>query len=249
MLSRFEGLTPDVLQDLFDSLPDTMFFVKDREGRYVAVNRTLVERSGKRRKEDLLGRTASEIFPDVLGYHHTEQDLQVIARGEPIQDRLEMYHLPRPAGLAVAWCLTHKFPVRDASGATTGVAGVSRDLPRPDERSVMYRQLELVAAHVRENHGEALRIPDLARLAGLSEDQLERGARQVFGLTPKQLVMKVRLEAASRLLRTSRATVSEVAHACGYADHSAFTRQFRRVVGLTPTRYRELHGAEAAERT
>ena len=33
-------------------------------------------------------------------------------------------------------------------------------------------------------------------------------------------------------------SVAEVAHACGYSDHSAFTRQFRATVGLTPREFR-----------
>jgi AraC-like DNA-binding protein len=35
-------------------------------------------------------------------------------------------------------------------------------------------------------------------------------------------------------------TVAEVAYACGYADHSAFSRQFKAVVGLSPSEYRSI---------
>ena len=44
--------------DLFDGLPDVVFFAKDLDGRYRAVNETLVRRLGKRSKEEVLGRTA-----------------------------------------------------------------------------------------------------------------------------------------------------------------------------------------------
>ena len=44
--------------ELFDAVPDIVFFVKDAAGRYVAVNRTLVTRTGGRGKAALLGRTA-----------------------------------------------------------------------------------------------------------------------------------------------------------------------------------------------
>lgn len=247
MSALLSALPNEVLQTLFDRLPDTMFFLKDREGRYTMVNDTLVRRSGKRRSADLLGKTASALFPGPLGDNYTQQDLQVIAKGQAIQDKLELYHLPRRTKRAqrepsVGWCLTHKFPLRGPGGQVVGVAGISRDLPRPDERSALYRQLAQVFAHIQARCGEGLTMPELARLADLSQDQLERGARQVFGLTPKQLVIKVRLEAASTLLRTSSATVSDVAHQCGYADHGAFSRQFRSVVGLTPSQYRAERG-------
>jgi AraC-like DNA-binding protein len=34
--------------------------------------------------------------------------------------------------------------------------------------------------------------------------------------------------------------VAEIAQACGYGDHSAFTRQFKATTGLTPSQYRQL---------
>ncbi|OLV16711.1 AraC family transcriptional regulator [Deinococcus marmoris] len=250
MAHPLSALSPQILQALFDRLPDTMFFIKDREARYVLVNRTMVKRSGKQRSEEVLGQTVEALFPGSFGRNTTLMDLQVIARGEGVQDKLELYHIPQTLALGSGmarphWCLTHKLPLRDAGGQTVGLVGVSQDLAQPDERNVLYRQVARVAAYVEEHYGESLRIPHLARIADLSEDGLERGTRQVFGLTPKQLVMKVRLEAASRLLRQTSMTVTEVAHRCGYADHSAFTRVFRSAVGLTPTQYRRVQGGWA----
>jgi AraC-like DNA-binding protein len=59
-------------------------------------------------------------------------------------------------------------------------------------------------------------------------------------------VVKLRLEHAAVLLDGSD-RISAIAQACGYADHSAFTRQFRAVVGVTPRDYRRLHASRAAE--
>lgn len=243
MTSPLSALSAEVLQALFDHLPDTMFFIKDLEARYVLVNRTMVIRSGRQHREEVLGKTVEVLFPGDFGRNTTQMDRQVIARGEAVQDKLELYHVPQPStdgpgDAPPRWCLTYKSPVRDVDGQIVGLVGISRDLPRPDERSAMYGQLARVLTYVEAHHGEPLRVPMLATVAGLSEDRLERGARQVFGLSPKQLVMKVRLEAASDLLRRTALSVSEVAYQCGYADHSAFTRLFRSAVGLTPTQYR-----------
>ena len=54
---------PIVTGELFDFVPDTAFFLKDRAGRYIAVNQTLVERCGLRSKADLLGRTVVRYSP------------------------------------------------------------------------------------------------------------------------------------------------------------------------------------------
>jgi AraC-like DNA-binding protein len=60
----------------------------------------------------------------------------------------------------------------------------------------------------------------------------------VFHLTPRQLLTKTRVEAASRQLASGEGTIVDIAQACGYADHSAFTRQFRAVTGMTPRAFR-----------
>src|SRR6185436_20674941 len=88
-------------------------------------------------------------------------------------------------------------------------------------------------------YAEPLKLAELAKMARLSQSQLQRYIQRIFDLTPKQLIIKTRLDAAARLLVGDR-TVAEIAQDCGYADHSAFSRQFRAVVGLSPTAYRTL---------
>ena len=55
------------VQHLFDALPDTVFFVKDREGRYTHCNLTLVQRLGRRKRGEVIGRSPLEVFPAPLG--------------------------------------------------------------------------------------------------------------------------------------------------------------------------------------
>ncbi len=82
-------------------------------------------------------------------------------------------------------------------------------------------------------------MPHLAAMANMSIAQLERYFRKVFHLTPRQVPLKTRLDAATALLVTHE-KVTDLAALCGYTDHSAFTRQFKATVGLTPTEYRAL---------
>ena len=220
---------------LFDRLPDVVFFVKDEAGRYQAVNETLVERLGRRSKTEVLGHTPEELFPEPLGRRYAEQDRRVLGEGLEIRSQLEL-HLYR-GGLR-GWCLTDKLPLRDARGAIAGLAGLSRDLQPPEGGSADYRRVARAAELIRAGHAAPVRLEGVAREVGLGRRQLERLMRRVFGLSPGQLLVQARLESAARLLREGRLGISDVAQACGYADHSAFTRQFRATVGLTPTAFR-----------
>jgi AraC-like DNA-binding protein len=223
---------------LFDRVPNVVFFVKDRAGRYVLVNETLRARCAVAHKSDLMGRTAQEVFRAPLGARYSEQDTLVLSKAHEIHDKLERHLYP---GGAEGWCLTWKAPLRGADRRVQGLVGLSRDVHGPDDRHPEYRRLAEAVDFLREKFDEPLRMTALARRAGLSLDRLERLVHRVYGLSPRQLLTKTRIDAASELLRDGHTPIAEIAYACGYADHSAFTRQFRAMTGLTPRSYRSLH--------
>jgi len=235
------------VEHLFDRVPDVVFFVKDLKSRYRVVNTTLVERCGLREKSELIGRTTAEVFPSPLGERYLEQDRSVVHSGEPLIQRLELHLYPnRREG----WCLTDKVPLTDSDGAVVGIAGISRDLDVPDrtaDADDLFRAVELL----RSDPTETRTVDGIARRVGLSPYQLNRRLRNLLGITARQLLVKSRIDTASRLLRTTSLAISDVAQQSGYCDQSAFTRQFRRSTGLTPKEYRQRHresGATADDR-
>ena len=72
----------------------------------------------------------------------------------------------------------------------------------------------------------------------MSVVQLERTTRRIIGISVRQLLVRFRVERAIGLLATTKLALSDIAARCGYYDQSAFTRQFRRVVGVSPGAYR-----------
>ncbi|GGD65638.1 AraC family transcriptional regulator [Caballeronia grimmiae] len=232
MLSHFALLAP-----VFDAMPDIVFFVKDRDARYAMVNRTLARRCGhKDDKTALLGKTAEDVFPRRFGRIYTAQDQTIIAQGVQLIDQLELHLYP---GREPGWCMTCKQPLYDAQGSIVGLAGISRDLQAAEGTHPAYSRLAAVVQHIQENYVQPLNMRDLARMANMSIAQLERYFHKVFHLTPRQVLLKTRLDAATALLLTDE-KVTDVAALCGYTDHSAFTRQFKATVGITPTEYRAL---------
>ncbi|HPW55430.1 MAG: AraC family transcriptional regulator [Thermoanaerobaculaceae bacterium] len=226
---------PEVVEGLFDRLPDVVFFAKDAEGRYTAVNQTLVRRLGRRSKGDLVGLTTVELFPPPLGERYLAQDLAVCRGRRGITGLLELHLYPDGTE---GWCITDKTPLVDPSGAVTGLAGTSRDLHAPVAGKASLAGVVAAVDTIRQRFAESLRVEDLAAEAGLSIYQLTRRVRAVFGLTPAQLIIQTRIDAARRLLAEGDASLAEIALACGYCDQSAFTRQFHACAGLTPAQYR-----------
>lgn len=231
-------------EQLFDCASDTLFFVKNREACYVAVNQSLADRCGAPSKAALLGCTALDLFPPPFGAAYYEQDRRVLDTGEEIRDLLQL--VPRGDG-RWGWCLSYKFPLADGEGRIIGLCGICKEVERADPPQEATPQLARVIEHLQQRYAEPLRIEALARVAGLSARHLERLCKRLLGLTPQQLLAKTRVEAAMRRLIEGCESMAEIAVACGYSDQSAFTRQFKAVVGLTPTRFRSVRRSEAAE--
>jgi AraC-like DNA-binding protein len=228
---------PFFAEVLFDQLTDVVFFVKDTSGCYVVVNQTLMQRCGCRRKSELIGHSPLELFPAELGASYASQDQYVIRSGQVMHNQLEMHLYTNQTP---CWCLTQKIPLFDGAGQIIGLAGISKDVRMPDKNHPVYQHIADVVAYIQKNYAEQMKLERLARMGGMSVTQLERHIQRIFQLTPKQLIIKVRIEAAIRLLLESERSVADIAYACGYADHSAFSRQFKTVVGLSPMDYRKL---------
>lgn len=220
------------LLTLLDALDDVVFFVKDRQGRYEIVNETLVRRVGRDRS-DILGLRADELFAGELGRSFRAQDEQVMSTGRALEDRLELhlYRARRPG-----WCRTRKNPLREG-GEVTGLIGFSRDLNlRADERAPV--AVARAVQHIEHNLQRQIRLAELARVAAMSTRSFERAVHGVFGMSAGELVIKSRIDEACRRLAGGDEPIGEIAQECGYADHSAFTRQFRARVGVTPKGFR-----------
>ena len=221
--------------ELFDRIGDIVFFIKDQDARYVAVNETLVLRCKVAGKRALIGHKASEVFASPLGDRFEEQDRRVLAEGLSIRGRLELHLYPDGSE---GWCLTWKEPLVGFDGAIRGLAGISRDAPAPSRPGPPSKALSDALAYIDEHLDAPLRIPDLARRASLSAFQFDQRIRALFGLSAGQYLSRLRIGRACDRLRHTDASLSELALECGYADQAAFTRQFRKSVGLTPGAYR-----------
>ena len=86
---------------------------------------------------------------------------------------------------------------------------------------------------------EPLSVPDLAEEAGLSQNYLARAFRTRYGMTMPNFILRRRIELACYLLTTSRASVKHVAYEVGLPDVQHFNKQFRRMMGASPSAYRE----------
>lgn len=105
-------------------------------------------------------------------------------------------------------------------------------------------RLERVRALLEKNPGESYRLDQLAELAGMSPRGFEGRFKREIGISPFQYLCECRVKRAAFLL-ASGMRVCEVAEQTGYYDAYHFSRQFKRIIGVSPSDYAKTHTIDA----
>jgi PAS domain S-box-containing protein len=221
------------MAELLDMAPTTLYCVKDTDGRYLAVNNAFVERTNATSRRDVVGRLATDLFPAELADRYLAQDREIFELRQPLRDELEQITDP---GGQIAWYLTTKQPIFDGD-ELVAIAVVSIALGTPAALGAEH-PLRPVVTYLREHLAEPMTVDGLAEVAGLPLRQFERLIRRTFGLPTKQYITQVRVTAAGELLKSTQQPLAEIATRCGWYDQSAFSKQFTKIVGVTPGEYR-----------
>ena len=124
----------------------------------------------------------------------------------------------------------------DASDAQARHAAAQRLLAnRLSDHRTTPPEVEYAVARLRATRGAA-RVEALATEVGWSRRHLTARFREEIGLAPKALARLIRVEHAAMRVRAGDA-LGEIAYDAGYADQSHFNREFRELVGCTPTEF------------
>lgn len=126
--------------------------------------------------------------------------------------------------------------VEDHRDAVRGLQRVTAI--RSSTRKEILRRVERARAMMHDRAGEVLSVEDVAREAAMSEYHFSRAFRSIHGRSPYQYLVEVRMQKAMALLHTTDHPLAEIALACGHADIHAFSKSFKRVVGVAPSTFR-----------
>jgi AraC family transcriptional regulator len=103
------------------------------------------------------------------------------------------------------------------------------------------RQLRRVTEYIIEHLAEAVRLKELAAIAGLSQSQFGRAFKASTGLSPHRWQLEARIAKAQDLLLAGALSLSEIALVTGFAEQSHLTRVFKSVTGTSPGAWRREH--------
>jgi AraC-like DNA-binding protein len=122
----------------------------------------------------------------------------------------------------------------DAARAAVLDAALARHAPEP---APAYLDLQALLARMIEDR-DLVRVDQVAALAGLSTRSLQRVFAAYVGVSPKAVLARYRLQDAAALIDAGEvADLAELAISLGWFDQAHFSRDFRSVVGTTPSAY------------
>jgi len=99
-------------------------------------------------------------------------------------------------------------------------------------------QLKPALEYIEQHYGQHISLETLARLTGFSPKYFCRYFRAIVHRSPIDYLNYYRIECAAHFLVNNDMNVAEVAVHCGFADSSAFIKQFRKYKGTTPKQYK-----------
>jgi len=230
-----QGLALGALVELFDYTPGVIFYAKDKESRYVAANRAMLDAKELKNPEELLGRTDRDFHPSVFADAYIAEDQKILKTGSALPN--EVWFVIDRSGKP-GWFHSTKVPLRNEAGDVVGIAGVRYAIETPEDRRRQFRRLAPVILHLERHYTDTISMKEMARFAEMSSTHFNREFHAIFRMPPTRFLHALRIEKARQLLSSTDASIGEIAIATGYHDQSHFNRHFGRIVRMTPKEFR-----------
>lgn len=109
-------------------------------------------------------------------------------------------------------------------------------LPTGQEKKIS--KSRLIMQYVDDNYIYIKRVSDITDIFKVSETYVFQIYRKKYNMTPKQYINKLRVRNACHRLKYTDYTIKSIAISCGFDSYEYFVGVFKKIVGCTPTEYR-----------
>ena len=92
--------------------------------------------------------------------------------------------------------------------------------------------------YIEQNYQRNLTVEEVADACRLNRSYFSKLFRESMGCPPQEFLIRMRLSKATELMKTSRASIGDIAQLCGYPNQLHFSRAFRKRYGVSPRAWR-----------
>ena len=107
----------------------------------------------------------------------------------------------------------------------------------PDSRALL--RIGEAISYLETNYQATIDLDRLAQIAHMSKRNFIRSFQAAMGTSPIAHLVQLRVHHGASLLRRTNQSITEIAFEVGFTDSNYFTRQFNKLIGLTPSQYRK----------
>jgi len=124
----------------------------------------------------------------------------------------------------------------------TGLARfwISRRDALADQLPREHNPIRDIPAYIEQHISEPLRVEELAKRCSLSYPWFAKCFHEIYGISCKQFIEQIRIEAVEQYLVYSDLDLSQISSRTGYTDCSHMVKDFRRLRGITPGQFRSM---------
>jgi len=108
-----------------------------------------------------------------------------------------------------------------------------------DSAAVPDRMIDSVLEEMRQHFTEDIQLTSLAAQYAISSGRLSTIIKDELQMTFSDYIAQLRIQSAKELLRDESLSIQEIAERVGYNDYYYFTKVFKKVQGISPSKYRK----------
>ncbi len=139
-----------LLENLMDNMSDAIYF-KDRQSRFIRVNKACAKKHGWDSPDDIVGETDFDLFSKVHAEQAFADEQQILRTGKPLSGIEERETWPDGSS---TWASTTKMPLKNEAGEIIGTFGISRDITEHKEAELHAQQAAEEMRRIKEEMEE-----------------------------------------------------------------------------------------------
>ena len=107
-----------------------------------------------------------------------------------------------------------------------------------DNASALEEYVKSAIDYIEKNYAKDISVNEISNYIGINRTYFSHIFKNIMSQTPMEYIVATRIDKACLLLKNSNLTIADISNSVGYNDQFVFSKQFKRIMGTSPSKYR-----------